>query len=116
MPEPAESRLARVEAKIDVLVKGVDKLQEDIETFGMRVNKLELDTQESMWQLRERVAELEREAANLRLDVERLKHDQESQRQTQSERIWELVMRIATPIASGAIGGMLAARWPGMGG
>lgn len=102
------SRLARLEEKIDGLVKGVDKLQHDIETFGVRVNQLELDVQESLWQLRERVAKLERDTAQLRLEIEQMRTYQSSKEQTRSERVWEMVMKVATPIIGGAVGWLIA--------
>jgi len=107
MAENADVNLARVEAKLDMLVSEVGGLRNDVKDFGARITKLEEGTREAVpqvWKLKERVAMLERDAAQIRLDVERLK----AEHTKYSSRAWEVGKMFLGPIA-GAIAGWVAA-------
>ncbi len=110
MTESAE-RLARVEEKLDVLVSEVGGLRSDVKDFGTRITKLEESTREAVpqvWRLRERVAELERETAQLRLDLEQLRQEYQTRQQTTGSRWWDVAKMALGPVL-GAIAGWVAA-------
>ena len=107
MTETAESRLVRVEEKLDALVEGWGELRKDVRAINVRLLRLEEGTREAVpqvWKLKERVAMLERDAAQIRLEVERLKAEHTKNR----SRAWEVGKMFLGPIA-GAIAGWVAA-------
>ena len=111
MSESSDTKLARVETTLGVLVDEVRLLRESTDHIGDRITRLEESTKEAIpyvWKLRERVAELERDTAQLRLDIERLRKDYDSDRQTKSSRLWEVARMTLGPIL-GAIAGWIAA-------
>ena len=105
--EPSDVKLARVEEKIDALMEGVGDLRADVKAFAGRITRLEESTREAVpqvWKLKERVAELERDTAQIRLELERMKSEQH----TTGSRTWEIIKMFLGPIA-GAIAGWVAA-------
>lgn len=111
MTESAEIKLARVETALNTLIGEVGKLREGMEGVGDRITRLEESTKKAVpqvWELRERVAKLERETAQLRLDLEQMKQDYEARQQTAGNRWWD-VARMALGPVLGAIAGWLAA-------
>ena len=111
MTELAEVKLARVEAKLDTLVLQVEGLRDDVRDFGTRITKLEESTREAVpqvWKLKERVAELERDTANIKLELERLRQKYDERQHTAGRRWWDVARMVLGPIL-GAIAGWIAA-------
>jgi chromosome segregation ATPase len=119
--ENADVRLARVEEKLDVLFTEVGGLRDDMKSVGDRLTRLEASTQDAMpqvWKLRDKVAELERETASLKLQLEQLKQDYEKQREEQARRqtatgnrVWDVAKMALSPLVGGIIGAWLALWW-----
>jgi chromosome segregation ATPase len=111
MSESSDAKLAKVETTLGVLVDEVRLLRESTDGIGDRITRLEESTREAIpqvWKLRERVAELERDTAQLQLDIERLRKDYETEQQTKSSRLWDVARMSLGPIM-GAIAGWVAA-------
>ena len=111
MSESSDTKLARVETTLGVLVDEVRLLRESTDHIGDGITRLEESTKEAIpyvWTLRERVAELERDTAQLRLDIEKLRTDYETRQQTKSNRLWDMARMTLGPIL-GAIAGWIAA-------
>lgn len=114
MIETAEIKLARVEEKIDTLVRGVDDLREDVKLFGSRITRLEESTREAVpqvWKLKERVAELERDTANLKLDLEQLRQDYQNKQETAGHRWWDVAKLALSPAIAAIVMWLLMRQW-----
>lgn len=113
LTESAETRLARIETLLGELAKGVDRLSEDFRSFGDRLTRLESATSEAVpyvWRLRERVAELERDTANLRLELGRMRQDYDSQRKTSGSRWWDVAKLAMSPLAAAVVAWLIATK------
>lgn len=105
--ESAE-RLARVETTLQSLVEEVRKLRDSMEGVGERLTRLEESTKEAVpqvWRLRERVAQLERETAELRLEIEHIKHTGKSV----GARWWDIAKMALGPAIAAAVAWAIAA-------
>ena len=121
MTENADARLARVETALQTLVEEVRLLRDSMQDVGNRLTRLEESTRDAVpqvWRLRERVAELEKETENIKLQLEQLKSDNEKQRQdyekrqvTTGNRWWDIVKMALNPIIAGLVGAVLALWW-----
>lgn len=114
MTETAEIKLARVEEKIDALTRGVADLSEDVKAFGGRITRLEEATRDAVpqvWKLKERVAELERDTANLQLDLERLRQDYEASKQRRGNRWWDVAKMALSPAVAALVMWLLMRQW-----
>lgn len=114
MTDTEQERLARVETILAELVKGVDRLIDNMQDVGNRITRLEESTREAVpqvWRLKERVAELERDTANLKLELERLRQDYERKRTSTGNRWWDVAKMVLTPLISGVIGAVVALWW-----
>lgn len=108
--ESSDVKLARVEEKIDALMEGVGDLRADVKVFGDRITRLEESTREAIpqvWKLKERVAELERDTANLKLELERLRQEYERGKRTTGGRWWEVAKFALSPAIAAAVGWLL---------
>ncbi len=119
MTESAEARLARVETALNTLIGEVSKLRQSMDTVGDRITRLEEATKDAVpqvWKLRERVAQLERETAELRIKLEELRHEWEERQKVTGSRLWEVVRMALGPLL-GAVAGWVAATFRrGLGG
>jgi len=114
MTETADIRLARVETTLQALVEEVRKMRDAMQGVGDRITRLEESTRDAVpqvWRLRERVAELEKETENIKLQLEQLKQDNEKRQATTGNRIWDVAKMVLTPLISGLIGAGLALWW-----
>lgn len=106
MTESAE-RLARVETALQTLVGEVKKLRDSMDSVGDRITRLEESTKEAIpqvWRLRERVAQLERETAELRLEIEHIKHAGKSA----GARWWDIAKMTLGPIIAALVAWAIA--------
>ncbi len=111
MTESAE-RLARVETALNTLIDEVRLLRDSTKSVGDRITRLEESTKEAIpqvWRLRERVAHLERETAEMRINLEELRHDWEERQRVTGSRWWDVVRMALGPLL-GAVAGWLAAK------
>jgi chromosome segregation ATPase len=119
LTESAEARLARVETALNTLIGEVSKLRQSMDTVGDRITRLEEATKDAVpqvWKLRERVAQLERETAEMRINLEELRHDWEERQRVTGSRLWEVVRMALGPLL-GAVAGWVAATFRrGLGG
>lgn len=112
MSESAEARLSRVETALNTLIGEVSKLRQSMDTVGDRITRLEEATKDAVpqvWKLRERVAHLERETAEMRINLEELRHDWEERQRVTGSRWWDVVRMALGPLL-GAVAGWLAAK------
>jgi len=108
--EPSDVKLARVEEKIDALMEGVGDLRADVKAFAGRITRLEESTRDAVpqvWLLKERVAVVERDTANLKLEHERLRQEYEQGKKTTGGRWWEVAKFALSPVIAAAVGWLL---------
>lgn len=113
MGEDADIKLARVEATLQSLVEEVRKLRVSAEDMIARVIRLEEATRESIpeiWPLRDRVAQVECETADLRLRLQELQKEQDSARHTTGNRWWDLAKIVLSPAVAAAVAWLLMRR------
>jgi chromosome segregation ATPase len=106
MTESAE-RLARVETALNTLIDEVKLLRDSTQLVGERITRLEESTKEAIpqvWRLRERVAQLERETAELRLEIEHIKQGG----QKTGARWWDIAKMALGPAIAAAVAWAIA--------
>lgn len=114
--ESSDVKLARVEEKIDAIMEGVGDLRADVKAFAGRITRLEESTRDAVpqvWLLKERVAELERDTANLQLDLERLRQDYEASKQRRGNRWWDIAQMAISPVVATIVMWLLMRQWGG---
>ena len=108
--ESSDVKLARVEEKIDALMEGVGDLRADVKAFAGRITRLEESTRDAVpqvWLLKERVAVVERDTANLKLEHERLRQKYEQGKKTTGGRWWEVAKFALSPAIAAAVAWLL---------
>ena len=109
MIESTEIKLTRIETTLNDLVRGVNRLTEDVQAIGDRLTRLEEKTTD-VPSIRERVAQLERETAVLKLELTRVQQDYTLRCTTSGTRWWDVAKMAISPLLASIITWLLMRR------
>ena len=119
--EATDVKLARVETALGTLIEEVRLVRSSTEVVSSRITRLEEATKEAVpqvWKLRERVAKLERDTANIWLELERLRNDHEESkqsyegsRQRRGNRWWDVAKMALSPAVAALVMWLLMRQW-----
>lgn len=111
--ESAWAKLARVETVLDTLLEEVRGLRGGLASIGERLTRLEEATRETIpqvWPLQLRVAQLEKETAELRMQLQTMQEERDVSQRASSNRWWDVAKLILTPVVAAAVGFVMG-RW-----